>query len=130
MEDVRNTTAKLAADAYNGVDGAEDALKELVEGALAGFGEDADEVAATLAAANAQGKARDRRHNPIARHLVNTLGASDADVDECGAVVLFPLPDEEEWPVENIDFPSACSEFIEAFDEGHYPHLVEAKSEQ
>lgn len=93
---------------------------------FAGLGSSADEIAATLSATNVRGVRNTVRYlNPIIRYLQDQLRTDDYTMDIWTAdashyVLRINAPDGSK---EEIALPAVVKDFLDAFNQGAYPHL-------
>ncbi len=88
--------------------------------ALAALGDEEADVAESLRRRGIKGRVYSERHCPIANYLATTFGGKSAPFLTVASVKFFGW-DKREW----MATPVAVSDFIEAFDCGRYPDLVQ-----
>lgn len=108
---------------------------EWLHSLLTGLGNTADEVAATLRAADVKGYRTDVRDDPGARFIASKareLVPATAQVDviltaEEAVIGITPVGPDDYWEV-SANTPEAVEDFLDGFDAGDYDDLAETPS--
>lgn len=97
-----------------------DDAEELIREKVAELGDTAAEIAASLQRLGIKGRCGGMRSCPLYNYLRSLFGDLIAFVDTGGVGIAGGG-----W----VDLPDVIGEFVNAFDRGHFPALIEAVSE-
>lgn len=87
--------------------------------ALTALGDEDQKIAAVLAAKGIKGKQREACACPIANYLAGIFGDKSTPEVEENTVKLLG------WGTDHMQLPDAVQDFVESFDLGWFPELIE-----